>query len=50
MITPTDVARIHNAGVTRAALAQYRQRRTSARRLGYSGPLTRAELAAMAGR
>lgn len=40
--SPADVARIH---VTRRDVQSYRTRKANCHRLGYHGPLTRAELA-----
>jgi len=47
MITPLEVARIN---VTRRSVQEFRTRKANCHRLGYHGPLTRSELAAMAGR
>lgn len=44
--SPLDVARIHTASATRRDVEAYRARKAGVRRLGYNGPLTRAELAA----
>lgn len=41
--SPAEVARIH---VTRRTVSEYRARKANCHKLGYHGPLTRAELAA----
>jgi hypothetical protein len=46
MATPLDMGRVLNARAAAERLAAQRERRRIARRNGYTGPLTRAELAA----